>query len=389
MMAGEDGSDRAGPPKTLLISSNSFFSIANFRGRLVEALVDAGYAVRIAAPEVDHEWVQSRGAEALEIEVDRSGLNPVNDARLWLGYLRLFRRTKLSYFLGFTAKPNIYGSLAAHLLGVASLPNVSGLGTAFMSDGLLSRIVGSLYRLAFLGCPIVFFQNADDRDLFVARRIVRSHQARLLPGSGIDLDHFAPAPPPPEDGQLRFLFIGRLLGDKGVREYVEAARLLRADHPNWRFQLLGDVDPGNRTGISAAEVGQWVHEGVIEHLGHADDVRSSVASATAVVLPSYREGMPRSLLEAAAMARPLIATDVPGCRQLVDHGVNGLLCRARDAQSLAEAIRELGSMDPQRRAQMGQAARALVEREYGVERVVRAYLDALAQLAGEAGVRID
>lgn len=387
-MAGEEGSDRAGPPKTLLISSNGFFNIANFRGRLVEALVDAGYAVRIAAPEVDHQWARTRGADAVDIQVDRSGLNPVRDARLWLSYLRLLRRSHTSHFLGFTAKPNIYGSLAARLSNVTSLPNVSGLGTAFMSEGPLSRFVGSLYRLAFLGCPIVFFQNADDRDLFVARNIVRPCQARLLPGSGIDLDHFAPAPPPPEDGELRFLYIGRLLGDKGVREYVEAARLLRADHPNWRFQLLGDVDLGNRTGISAAQVREWADEGVIEHLGHADDVRPAVASATAIVLPSYREGMPRSLLEAAAMARPLIATDVPGCRQLVDHGVNGLLCRARDARSLAEAIRQMGSMDPQRRARMGQAGRALVEREYGVERVVRAYLDALSQLAGEAGVRI-
>jgi glycosyltransferase involved in cell wall biosynthesis len=387
MMAGEDGSDRAGSPMTLLISSNSFFNIANFRGRLVEALVDAGYAVRIAVPEADHEWAQSRGAEAVEIEVDRSGLNPVNDARLWLNFLGLLRRTKPNHFLSFTAKPNIYGSLAARMSGVPSLPNVSGLGTAFMSDGPLSGFVGFLYRFAFLRCPIVFFQNPDDRDLFVRRKIIKVGQARLLPGSGIDLDHFAPAPP--DDGPLQFLFIGRLLGDKGVREYVEAARLLRADHPNWRFQLLGDFDPGNRTEISPAEVREWVDEGVIEHLGHADDVRPAIASATAVVLPSYREGMPRSLLEAAAMARPLIATDVPGCRQLVDHGVNGLLCEARNAQSLAEAIRELGSMDPQRRAQMGQAARALVEREYGVERVVRAYLDALAQLAVEAGVRID
>ena len=388
-MSGTVGSDPAGVSKAVLLASNSFFNIANFRGRLVEALVDAGYAVRIATPQVDFEWARARGAEAIDIQVDRSGLNPINDAKLWIAYLGLLRRTKANYFIGFTAKPNIYGSLAARLSNVASLPNVSGLGTAFVSEGVLSRFVGLLYRIAFLRCPIVFFQNADDRDLFVTKRIVKPGQARLLPGSGIDLDYFTPAAMPADDGQLRFLFIGRLLGDKGVREYVEAARQLRTDHPNWRFQLLGDVDPCNRTGIDAAEVGQWVDEGVIEHLGHADDVRPIVASATAVVLPSYREGMPRSLLEAAAMARPLVAADVPGCRQLVNDGINGLLCRPRDARSLAGAIHQLGSMDSQQRAQMGREARAKVEREYSVERVVRAYLDALAQLAGDPGVKIN
>lgn len=388
MTADKDGNDRAGLSKTVLLSANSFWNIVNFRGRLVEALVNARYSVHIAAPGADVEWAHARGAEAHDIAIDRSGLNPITDAALCLEYWKLFRRTRPGYFLGFTAKPNIYGSLAARLAGVKSLPNVSGLGTAFMGNGPLSRFVALLYRLAFRHCPIVFFQNPDDRDLFAARKIIRPGQARLLPGSGIDLVRFAAEPMPPDDGELRFLFIGRLLGDKGVREFVEAACQLRAERPRWRFQLLGDVDPGNRTGIGGGEVRRWVDNGLIEHLGHAEDIRPVIASATAVVLPSYREGLPRSLLEGAAMARPLIATDVPGNRQLVEHGVNGLLCKVRDAQSLAEAMRQLGSMAPDRRAHMGQAGRALVEREYGVERVVGAYLDALAQLAGGARVRV-
>jgi glycosyltransferase involved in cell wall biosynthesis len=365
----------------ILLSSNSFWNVTNFRGRLVEALVEAGYAVRIAAPGADHGWAEARGAKAVDISVDRSGVNPITDAVLLLKYLRLLRGAE-GYFLGFTAKPNIYGSLAARFSGVASLPNVSGLGTAFISGGLLPRFLAILYRLAFRRCPLVFFQNPDDQRLFVDRKIVRLEQARLLPGSGIDLIQFAPAPP--SGGEPCFLFIGRLLGDKGVREFVEAARTLRARHPSWRFQLLGDVDAGNRTGISAAEVRGWVDQGVIEHLGSCEDVRPFIAAATAVVLPSYREGMPRSLLEGAAMARPLVATDVPGCRQIVHHGVNGMLCEVRNADALAAAIEQIGKMDPDHRAQMGRAGRDLVEREYDVERVVKAYLEALAQLAGEA-----
>jgi glycosyltransferase involved in cell wall biosynthesis len=365
-------------PPPVLISANSFWNIANFRSGLIEALVSAGHRVIIAAPQADARWAQSHGAEVVEIDIDRSGLNPFTDATLWFAYLRLFRRTGNALFLSFTAKPNIYGSLAAHIAGIPSLPNVSGLGTAFIGEGLLSHFVSLLHRLAFRKCPVVFFQNPDDRDLFLDRRIVRPGQAQLLPGSGVDLERFAPSPP--TDGSVRFLFVGRLLGDKGVREFVEAAELLRSEEPAWRFQLLGPFDEGNRSAIKDVELRSWIERESVEYLGEAEDVRPHIAAATAVVLPSYREGLPRSLLEAAAMARPLVATDVPGSRRIVQHGVNGLLCAPRDPLSLAEALRQVGLMGAERRAAMGQAGRALVEREYGEHQVVAAYLDALKQL---------
>jgi len=370
---------------SILISANAFWNIANFRGGLVQAIVEHGYRVVIAAPDVDGAWAAARGIEGLDIAVDRSGLNPFTDAKLWLDYVRLFRRVRADIFLGFTAKPNIYGSLAARIAGVPSLANVSGLGTAFLRDGLLSRFVSFLYRVAFHACPIIFFQNPDDLQLFVARGIVTSDQARLLPGSGVDLNRFAPVPRS-SDRTMRFLFIGRLLGDKGVREFVEAARLLKADLPHWRFQLLGSIDEGNRSGITATELRSWIEQGLVEHLGHAEDVRPYIAAATAVVLPSYREGLPRSLLEAAAMAKPLVATDVPGNRQIVEHGINGLLCEARNPQALADAIRMMGTMGQERLDEMGQAGRVIVERDYSEERVIGAYLDALAQLRSPARV---
>ena len=372
-------SKRARPAAaTILISANSFWNIANFRSSLVDALVRRGHSVVIAAPGADRVWAAARGATAIDLDVDRSGLNPFTDSALWLKYVRLLRRTGAGTFLGFTVKPNIYGSLAARMAGVPSLPNVSGLGTAFIGDGPLSRFVGLLYRLAFQQSPIVFFQNPDDRDLFLARGIVRPAQVRLLPGSGVDLVRFSPAAP--ADGTLRFLFIGRLLGDKGVREFVEAARLLRSEGHDWRFQLLGPIDEGNRSGIGSDELARWVEGGLVEYLGQVEDVRPHIAAATAVVLPSYREGLPRSLLEAAAMARPLVATDVPGNRQIVRHGVNGLLCDVRDPRALADAIGQLGTMEAERRAAMGREGRALIEREFDEAIVIRAYLDALAQL---------
>lgn len=376
-----DGSASADRP-TIIISANSFWNIANFRSGLVAALVSRAYRLIIVAPDADQDWAAQRGADAVDISINRSGLNPIRDALLILDYHKLIRRFRPNIFLGFTAKPNIYGSVTAAIWGIPALPNVSGLGTAFIKPGLLSAFVGNLYRVAFRKCPVVFFQNADDADLFVGRKIVRQNQVRLLPGSGIDLDHFSPAPP---TSQIRFLFIGRLLGDKGVREFVEAAKLLRSDRPDWQFQLLGPIDEGNRSAIKQAELDQWLADGCVEHLGEVEDVRPFIAAATAVVLPSYREGLPRSLLEAAAMARPLIATDVPGNRHIVRHGSNGLLCAVRDPAALARAMKKLAIMSCDERDALGRAGRALAESEFGEARVIQAYLDEVAQLCPTRG----
>jgi len=316
--------------------------------------------------------------ERIAIDIDRAGLNPFADLRLIARYRSLLKRLRPAAYLSYTIKPNIYGSFAAASLGIPALPNISGLGTAFIRGGPLQAIVTRLYRIGFGRAPTVFFQNDEDRDLFVSRRIVRADQARVLPGSGVDLDHFIPTPLP--DGPPAFLFIGRLLRDKGVAEFVEAARSLRSDFPHARFQLLGAVDEGNRTAIHQAEIDSWLAEGVIEQLGTTDDVRPFIAAASAVVLPSYREGLPRSLLEAAAMARPLIASDVPGCRDVVSDGANGYLCAVRDAGSLAAAMRRLLQLPRAQQLAMGEAGRLRVQERFNEDFVVRDYLDVLASL---------
>ena len=317
--------------------------------------------------------------ERIPIRIERSGLNPWADFRLFREYRRLFRQRKPAAYLGFTIKPNIYGSLAAASLGIAAIPNVSGLGTAFIRGGLLQQMVTRLYRLAFRQTPVVFFQNREDKGLFVERRIIRPAQGRVLPGSGVDLARFSPAPP--ADGLPTFLFIARLLRDKGVVEFVDAARKLRHDLPDVRLQLLGPIDAGNRTAVSHAELDSWIKEGVIDYLGVTDDVRPFIAAATAVVLPSYREGMPRVLLEAGAMGRPAVASDVPGCRDIVEDGVNGYLCQVRDPFSLATAMRRMAELPAERRLAMGEAARQRVQAEFSEEVVIGAYLKALADIA--------
>ena len=318
------------------------------------------------------------GVERIAIEIDRAGLNPLADLRLLARYRSLLKRLMPAAYLSYTIKPNIYGSFAAASLGIPALPNVSGLGTAFIRGGPLQAIVTRLYRMGFARAPAVIFQNDEDRRLFVDRRMVRNNQVRVLPGSGVDLERFTPAPLPA--GPPVFLFIGRLLRDKGVVEFVEAARSLKPELPLARFQLLGGLDEGNRTAIGQGEIASWVAEGVVEHLGTTDDVRPFIAGATAVVLPSYREGLPRSLLEAAAMARPLVASDVPGCREVVEDGVNGYLCAARDVASLSEAMRRLANLPPDEQLAMGEAGRRRVQERYSEAFVIRAYLDILAEV---------
>ena len=366
--------------RTIVLSANSDWNIANFRQGLVRALQSAGYQPVIIAPQDSAADARMRGlgVERVPIEIDRAGLNPFADFRLFLRYRSLLKRLRPAAYLGYTIKPNIYGSLAAASLGIPALPNVSGLGTAFIQGGGLRALVARLYRIGFARAPVVFFQNEDDRDLFVARRIVRPAQARVLPGSGVDLEHFAPAPL--LEGSPVFLFIGRLLRDKGVGEFVEAARSIRREYPHARFQLLGGLDEGNRTGIRQPELDSWVAERIVEHLGTTDDVRPFIAAASAVVLPSYREGLPRSLLEAAAMARPLIASDVPGCRDVIEDGVNGFLCKVRDSAALAEAMRRLASLPRARQLAMGKAGRRRVQERFSEALVVRAYLDVLSGL---------
>ena len=363
-----------------MISANSGWNILNFRKPLIKSLLGAGWrVVALAGDDGSGGAIRSLGAEFIPIRIDSSGTSVLRDGRLFLAYWRILRSLRPTAFLGFTVKPNIYGSLAAGLLGLQVINNISGLGTAFLRPGPLNWIVSRLYRLALSRSACVFFQNRHDLELFVGSGLVRADQARLVPGSGVDLEHFRPLPKPQEDSRaFRFLFVGRLLRDKGLGEFAEAARLLRPRWPHVEFAILGFAGSDNRSAVPIAEVERWQSEGIVTFAGETDDVRPFLAGADCIVLPSYREGLPRSLLEAAAMARPMIATDVPGCRDVVSHGQEGLLCEARSPRSLAEAMEAMLRLDERERAAMGARARQKVERQFDEALVVRAYMDALA-----------
>ena len=375
----------ADPRKTIVSSINASWNILNFRKGLVIALQAAGYRVVALAPEDDYSSrLAELGIEHVPIEIDNQGVSPPRDLRLLARYYAVLRKIRPAAFLGYTVKPNIYGSLAAQALGIPVINNVSGLGTAFIREGLLTRIVVGLYRIALRRSSRVFFQNPEDRDLFVSAKILRPEQATLLPGSGIDLTHFSEQPTERTDDRFRFLLIARLLWDKGISEYVEAARLVRKQHPEVRFQILGFLDVKNRTAVGRSDVAAWTEEKLIDYLGAADDVRPFIRDADCVVLPSYREGLPRTLLEASAMGKPLIATDVPGCRHVVEDGRNGFLCGPRDAASLADAMLKILRLSPSERLRMGGAARARVETEFDERIVTGRYLTAVDEALQEA-----
>jgi len=374
----------------LVLTANTAWNLAHFRAPLLQAFADRGFLLVALAP-VDASVLrlQAMGCKVEPLPVPAHGRNPWADFLLFWNYLRLLRRYRPVALISFTVKPNIYGGLAARLLGIPQVGNISGLGTAFIQGGWLGRLVQGLYRLGLGGAKTVFFQNPDDRDFFLARRLVRKDQAALLPGSGVDLEYFKPVAAPPEPAAAQrpfvFLFIGRLLGNKGLMELVQAVKLLgeqpsgqELPHlPPPRLLILGPDGGTNPTAISPAVLAQWRQDPQLELLGPTDDVRPFIARSDCVVLPSYREGTPRSLLEAAAMGKPLIATDVPGCREVVQDGRNGFQCRVKDPYDLARTMRQLMRLPTEQRQAMGAASRRLAEEVFDEKIVVQRYLDTL------------
>lgn len=365
----------------ILIALNTTWNLANFRAGLIRAFMDAGYEVIAAAPPDSHvNRVKALGCRYVPLPMDNQGTHPGRDLLLLWRFFLLLRRERPQVLLGYTVKPNVYGSLAAHALGIPVVNNIAGLGAVFIKDSWLTRLVRGLYKVALSRSVKVFFQNEDDRRLFLDGGLVNSTKTDLVPGSGVNLHQFAPVPMPRSDKQVRFLLIARMLWDKGVGEYVEAARLLNRRQPGANCCLLGYLDVQNPAAISKAQMDEWVEEGVVKYLGETDDVRQHIAAATCIVLPSYREGTPRTLLEAAAMARPIITTDAVGCREVVEDGVNGYLCRPKDAVDLADKMIQLIGLSPDARAEMGRRGREKVEWQFDEQIVVRKYLDTISEI---------
>lgn len=369
----------------VLLTVNAAWNIWNFRRDLVASLVGDGHAVTILAPPDDTvPLLEALGARFVPLPMKPDGLGPLEGLRLVMEMGRAIRRIAPDLVLSYTIKNNVAAGIATARQGVAFVPNVTGLGTAFLSGGVMQRVARGLCRVAFRRALAVFFQNPDDREQFIRGGLVRDSVARVIPGSGVDLQHFQEAPPSSSEEAPLFLMVSRLAADKGAREFADAARAVKGRHPQARFVILGDPHPSNRTAIPGSELDAWLRDGIIEHQDPVGDVRPVLASAHCVVLPSYREGLPRALLEAAAMGRPVITTDVPGCREVLQDRRSGFLCDVRSASSLGEAIERFLGLGADERAAMGAAGRRLVEDRFSVERVVEAYRDVVRTVAGHS-----
>jgi glycosyltransferase involved in cell wall biosynthesis len=363
----------------IAVMLNASWNIVNFRLGLLKALAQDGHHIIVVAPR--DAFSDRIPFEFHDLPMKADGMNPAHEMALLWRMIRLYKRIRPDVALHFTPKPNIYGSLAARWLGIPAISNVAGLGSMFNRSKPVRWFFKNLYSLALRKNPRVFFQNEEDLRFFLEQRLVKAQAAFRLPGSGVDLARFIPRPRAEERPETRFLLVSRLLWEKGIGDYAEAARLVDSRGLTARFQLVGFLDARNPGAVPRADVEKWVSENVLEYLGPRDDVRDAIAQADCIVLPSfYREGVPRILLEACAMGKPIIAYDNVGSRDVVEHGRNGFLVASRDVGALAEAFMVFLAMGRGDREAMGRFGRGKVEREFDEALVIGEYRSALALL---------
>lgn len=364
----------------IAIVLNTSWNIYNFRMNFVRKLIAQGYEIHTIAPHDDYtHLLEEEGCIHHKIRMDSRGANPIKDSALIAELFFIYRKVKPDIILHYTIKPNVYGTIAASLLRIPVINNVCGLGTVFLKNDLVSFVAMMLYKISFRFAKKVFFQNPDDLKLFLDKKLVPSKAVDLVPGSGIDLSRFKPAHFK-RNKKFTFLLISRLITDKGILEYIEAVKKLRLSGLDAKFQILGAMDPEHKRGIQVATVQGWIDSGTVEYLGTTNDVRQFIDQADCVVLPSYREGTPRTLLEAASSSKPIIATDVPGCNHVVINDYNGLLCKLKDADDLADKMKTMQGFNDETLKKFGENGRAKMEAEYDESLVIKKYLETLNNL---------
>jgi glycosyltransferase involved in cell wall biosynthesis len=371
---------------TILFVVNDPRFFVTHRLGLAKGIRKAGYAVHVATPtagyESDTQTILAAGFPLHEVAIERQGLNPFRDAKALLQLIRLYRRLRPQIVHHVTVKPVLYGTLAAQIARVPAVVNaISGLGRLFATDNIVSRAravaTRRTYKLIFKHTKMcAIFQNQEDRRTFIQAGIVSERSSTLIAGSGTELDRFDPSLEPETPPIV--LLPARLLRQKGVREFVAAARTLRAEKIVARFAIVGDT-AGNRDAMPARELEEIEKEGVVELWGWSDDIPRMMSRASIICLPSYHEGLPKALIDGCAAGRPIVATDIAGCRAVVTHGLNGMLVPARDSPALANAIRILLA-DPSLRAHMGQKSRGIAEKNFDIAMVTQATLSVYAML---------
>lgn len=364
--------------KTIVMIGNTSWSMLRFRGDLVQKFVSEGHRVIVVAPEDQYSsQLPALGATFVSVQVDRKGTNPFADLSYMFRLLRVLLDIRPDIVLCYTIKPILYGILAAKLTNVpVRMAITTGLGNVFGSEGLVKKIVKGLYRFTLKFASEVWFLNEADAEIFLNYRLVTQDKVFVLPGEGVDVDHFSPQDIPKSE---MFTLISRMLWDKGVGIFVDCARILKKDYPQLHFRLVGPVDLGNPEGIPPEKLEEWSREGVVEYYGATDDIRMILSASTCLVHPTYyKEGLPRVLMEASAMGIPCITTDIPGCRDVIEHGKTGYLIPQRDVTALLNELTRFVNLGPAERKRLSIEGRKRILEKFSSRHIHAIYFKRLA-----------
>lgn len=363
----------------LIFCGNTAWGMYNFRKPVLEYFLKKGIEVIVITPEdsIFQEQIKSLGCKCITIDMEAKGNNPIKDLNSMWQIREILKQEKPACCFFYTIKPNIYGSLAAASLNIPFIPITTGLGYVFLVNNMVSKIAKLLYKIAFRKAKQVWFLNQDDIEAFRKENLIDANKISLLKGEGIDVNRFEIHP---ENKEISFLLVARMLWDKGVGEFVEAASILKKKYPKVKFQLLGFLGVDNPSAISKEQMDQWIKEGNIAYLGTTKDVRPFLYDASCIVLPSYREGISFSLMEGAAAGKPLVATNAVGCKDIVDDGINGYLCKVKDSEDLAKQMEKIILMSTEERIQMGLRGREKIKNEFSIDIVIDKYEEIIKEI---------
>ncbi|MDD6203094.1 MAG: glycosyltransferase family 4 protein [Lachnospiraceae bacterium] len=363
----------------VLILSNYANGLYLFRKELLCALLEKGYEVLVSVPQDENcVKIENLGCRLIPVKLERRGNNPIRDYALFKTYRKLLDKERPAVVLTYTIKPNLYGGLACRMKATPYLVNITGLGTALENPGMLGRILLHFYKISTKRANCVFFQNDGNRQ-FMQERGIATENSRLLPGSGVNLKEHPAAPYPTEDKGIIFLAVLRIMKDKGIEEYLAAAERIKREYPDTHFYLVGEYEEETRE-LYEPLILKLSDMGIIRYFGHIDNVPKVMAESHVIVHPSYHEGLSNVLLEAAAAARPVLASDIPGCRETLMPGLSGILFQPKDTESLVQAIKTILSYSETDRREMGQQGREYVEAVFDRKKVTAAYLEEISKI---------
>lgn len=362
----------------IIFSSNIAWSIYNFRLKLLKSLQNDGHEIfTVAFNDEYSEKLKNEGFHFEAIDLNNNSTNPVEDLKTIYNYYKIYKKIKPDVICHNAIKPNIYGTIAAGMLNIPVVNNISGLGTLFIKKSFSTKIAKLLYKFSQKKASKIFFQNNDDLSLFIESKLIEKSKAQVIPGSGVDTSRFVPNEEVKENSDFTFLFIGRLIYDKGIREYMEAVNLLKSKYPKVTFSILGPLYENNATAISKATLAAWIESKEITYLGQTDRVDEVMKGVSCVVLPSYREGLSKVLIEASSIGLPIVTTDVPGCRDVVIDNETGFLCEVKNSNDLADKMEKMLLLPFDKRKKMGLEARKRAVEIFDEKIIINHYKEAI------------